>query len=217
MKIFRKQLSFAKKLFIICCLLLGIFRIDADSTYVTREAILEMVEFSRKLAQIGILQGDEYTPEDEKYSVTWDSSGTVQYYYKRFFSKSLPRDSFAQYKFLQKKGVWIPASLDENNEVDIDVLEKNLKKGDLLFWSNTHNDIPANRFPPVSHVMIYVGKSKSGNWLMVGSGTKGMGETTTRGGVDIYIFDPNRIMGCVRSETGECIENSQFLGNGRLK
>jgi hypothetical protein len=52
---------------------------------------------------------------------------------------------------------------------------------------------------------------------MVGAGTKGSGETTTRGGVDVYVFDPNRIMGCIKSETGKCIENSQFLGNGRLK
>ncbi|MCB1180137.1 MAG: hypothetical protein KDK36_21345, partial [Leptospiraceae bacterium] len=128
----------------------------------------------------------------------------------------IPRISYSQYKLLKNSSLLKIPELEEDDFIDPIKLKSRLKRGDLLFWTNTHDEIPEYRDPPISHVMIFVGVSKAGNFLMVGAGTKGVGETTTGGGVDLYIFEPNQVMGCVKNETGECKINSKFVGFGRF-
>lgn len=146
-----------------------------------------------------------------------DSSSFVQYAYRSIFGIPLPRESYGQYKYLLSQNLFQATPKLENGEVDIETLSSNLKRGDLLFWINTHSDIPTFRVPPVSHVMIYLGKSKQGNHLMLGVGSKGIGKRKIAGGVDIYVFHPSRFMGCVKDPEGNCIIDSEFIGHGRPK
>lgn len=113
----------------------------------------------------------------------------------------------------KKQGVYTSAPVDASGRITTEELVRDLRTGDVLFWENTYN---VNRDPPISHVMIYLGKNQEGRMKMFGAGSRGKGEQTNNGGLDVYVFDPNRIMGCVKNDSGECTINSRFLGYARF-
>jgi hypothetical protein len=197
-------------LFIGFCFLFSV-KIYSTSIF-SKENIQKLIELSDSL--IYIPAGSVHT-FDTGESIVLDSSGFVQYAYKTIFGIQLPRESIGQYRYLFSKNLILNTPKRETGEIDQEELNRNLKKGDLLFWINTHSDIPTDRNPPISHVMIYLGKSKLGNHIMVGVGSKGIGKNTDSGGVDLYLFSPEKFMGCVRDESGSCSLNSEFIGHGR--
>jgi cell wall-associated NlpC family hydrolase len=124
-----------------------------------------------------------------------DCSGTVQYILQSIANGSVPRTASAQYTWLKEWG-----SLNEEGSAPgADAIFAKLRPGDLLFWKGTY---VTNRYPDVSHVMIYLGRDPAtGVPLMFGaSSSKRRGWNGSA--VDIYEFNPMK--------PGK----SQFLGFG---
>ncbi len=93
-----------------------------------------------------------------------DCSGTVQHALTGV-GVSMPRSSYTQYQWALKEGVMNKVS--GVHRVDDPAL-KNLKPGDLLFWTGTYST--GKRKPPISHVMIYLGTLKAdGKPVMFGA------------------------------------------------
>lgn len=94
-----------------------------------------------------------------------DCSGAIQYAIKQQGVEKVPRMSHTFYLWIQEHGrlkkisqVYSP----DHTELST------LKPGDLLFWEGTYD--VGKRQPPISHVMMYLGKLKSdGNGVMFGS------------------------------------------------
>ncbi len=171
------------------------------------------------ISEFDIRYSKTWTPPDTSKPVRFDCSGTVQYIFSKALNFSIPRDSFSQYVFFKEKEFYSDPPMQDSDTVNTDELRKNLRFGDVLFWTNTYN-IPPGRNPPISHVMIYVGRDKKGVMKMAGANTWGNGYFTSSGGPDVYIFDPNQILGCVREVEGDrksrCIKQGQFVGFGRF-
>ncbi|MCB1160242.1 MAG: C40 family peptidase [Leptospiraceae bacterium] len=178
-----------------------------------------LVKEARRLGTLGIRYAASWKAPGETKARTMDCSGTAQYLYKHVLNKDISRSSYSQYQDLIKvnriKDVPMKAG-----KIDVDKLKKELRTGDLLFWVNTHDDIPADRNPPVSHVMVYLGIDKDGNMKMGGSHTFEKGETSQRGGPDVFFFKPDASIGCVHSVKGNrkspCIKGkeSRFMAYG---
>jgi hypothetical protein len=201
--------------FLVCLFLLNTFlysQISVDDRKELRKNIKWLSEFDIKYSKL-------WTPPDSSKPVRFDCSGTVQYLFQRSLNLILPRDSYSQYLFFKQKEKFEEAPLELDESVDIDELRKKLKFGDVLFWINSYN-MPPGREPPISHVMIYVGKTKTGLMRMAGSNTWGAGFFTKSGGPDVYDFDPNQKIGCVRERENDrkskCILESKFIGFGRF-
>ena len=171
------------------------------------------------LAAFDIKYSKAWTPPDSNKPVKLDCSGTVQYLYSKALSKTMPRDSYSQYNFFKEKGWMFEPPRTADNKVNTEELKKQLQFGDLLYWENSYN-VPSDRDPGVSHVMIYMGMDTTGVMRAAGSNTWGDGMITKGGGPDIYIFDPNQKLGCVREIEGDkkskCLKESAFIGYARF-
>ncbi|STX28809.1 NlpC/P60 family [Legionella beliardensis] len=91
-----------------------------------------------------------------------DCSGTMYYLLTKLGIKSVPRSSEGLYQWVKDKGNFYPITKPSFNDPEF----SKLKPGDLLFWSGTYK-----REHPiyVTHVMMYLGKNKQGEPLMVGA------------------------------------------------
>lgn len=192
-------------------LVMGFGLLFSDS--LTREEKQELVLHARQMGGIGIPYAGSWKPPGMSENWTMDCSNTVRYTYQKVFDKELPRISYDQYIAAKKSGVFHKAPVTPNGSVDTEALRKALRMGDVLFWENTYN---VDRDPPVSHVMVYLGKNKANNMKMFGAGTFGKGEQTNSGGVDVYPFDPNAKLGCSKDAAGKCVKNSRFIGFARF-
>lgn len=206
------QIQFIVRSIVIFSLFLPVMILPRKLTKLEKKALKE---FSNQIAERKIKYSQLYLPADEKNSLKMDCSNTVKYTYRKLFHLDLPRTSYEQYKFVKNNGTFSTTPVGPEGKIDSGLLNKKLKSGDILFWTNTHNDIPAGWDPPISHVMIYLGKSKTGKQLMFGAGTFGVGKNTKNGGIDIYPFDPEMRLGCVKNKKKECIRNSEFFGFGK--
>lgn len=145
----------------------------------TRQELAGRMEAeTRQLAASGVEYGAAWTPPGEGAAWKMDCSNTVRWLYASTLGKSLPRTASAQYEALRAKGrLWQRGGLNP-------LWMKGLKPGDLLFWENTYR--PARK-PPITHVMVFLGRDESGRMWMAGSqGSRG---------VDVYVFDPAQPMG----------------------
>ncbi|WP_419421290.1 C40 family peptidase (plasmid) [Legionella sp. D16C41] len=91
-----------------------------------------------------------------------DCSGTIYYLLTKLGIKSVPRSSEGLYQWVLKYGSFHPTTTNNINTTEF----SNLKPGDLLFWSGTYavqDNVSA------THVMLYLGKDKQGEPLMVGA------------------------------------------------
>jgi hypothetical protein len=169
----------------------------------------------RTLAEFDIRYGQNWTPPGEDKPIRMDCSATTQYLYRSVLGITIPRTSFDQYLAVQNAGNFVTPPKDSDGKIDSVALRSMLKTGDLLFWTNTHSDIPKERNPPIGHVMVYLGRTKAGVMKAGGANTFGRGEKVLRGGVDVFTFDPNMRIGCVKDKKGQCLVNSEFIGFGR--
>ncbi|MCB1191071.1 MAG: C40 family peptidase [Leptospiraceae bacterium] len=203
--------------FILFLLAVAILPLFAKGGRLSKKEKIRLIKAVRWISQFDIKYGSAWTPPKEEESMRMDCSNTARYLYKIALGIHLPRSSYDQYIEMRDKNRFFPAPVAEDSVlIDTEKLKKKLKTGDLLFWVNTYN-VPKDRNPPISHVMIYLGRTKKGNIMkMGGSNTFGKGDTTkVNGGPDIYSFDPNKFMGCVRGKNRECVINSSFYGYGR--
>ena len=64
-----------------------------------------------------------------------------------------------------------------------------LKPGDLLFWSGTYR---VKRTPPITHVMLYLGKTKNNELLMFGASNGRTYRGKRMNGVSVFDFKGNK-------------------------
>jgi peptidoglycan DL-endopeptidase CwlO len=111
-----------------------------------------------------------------------DCSGFIYYVLSGAGYKDVPRDSAEQYVWVRKNGAFRAVLSRSADSFEFD----ELKPGDLLFWSGTYE---ADRDIPISHVMIYLGKTKStGKPVMVGSTDGRSYDGVRRYGVSVFDF-----------------------------
>jgi cell wall-associated NlpC family hydrolase len=171
-----------------------------------------LVATVRWLAQEGVGYGEAWRLPQEKNAWVMDCSNTTRYLYKRALGMELPRTASDQYYTLWQQGRITAAPVKSDGAVDATALIGQMRSGDLLFWEWTYD---IKRTPPVSHVMIYLGRTADGLPKMAGSSSRGLGETSQRGGVDVYTFDPNAPMGGVKNMFGQYVRKARFVGFGR--
>lgn len=110
-----------------------------------------------------------------------DCSGTMYYLLTSMGIKSVPRQSSDIYLWVLKNG-----HFHATNTLDFNSPEfNNLKPGDLLFWSGTY---AIKRDPPITHVMLYLGKNMQGEPLMFGASNGRTYQGKKMWGVSVFDF-----------------------------
>ena len=138
----------------------------------------DLESYAHWLAAQGIPYSSPWVPPGEAKPWAMDCSNTVRWLYREHRAEMLPRTSAAQYEYFRQKGKF------QRVRPDPESLIRTLRRGDLLFWEHTHRPV---RKPPVTHVMMYLGRDEQGKMWMAGSqGTRGVG---------IYEFRPKMKMG----------------------
>lgn len=103
-------------------------------------------------------QGLTYTfGSSDPKSGGMDCSGTIFHLLQACGFKDTPRQSDEMCRWVMHASVLYRT---ENATSLGETAFSALRPGDLLFWSGTY-DAAATRHPPISHVMIYLGKRKS--------------------------------------------------------
>ena len=109
-------------------------------------------------------------------------SNRIQYLLKQAGVADAPRDSTGFYLWTEKAGTLQkvrPESLDDPSLAG-------LRPGDLMFWEGTYD---VKRDPPISHIMIYLGREKqTGLPVMVGSSDGRTYAGIRRNGVSVFDF-----------------------------
>ena len=172
-----------------------------------------LVDKVRQLSQHRIGYSERWVPPQSQEAWMMDCSNTSRYIYWSVFGIKLPRVASDQYYDLKQAGKITYAPRFPDGKVDREGLLAELRSGDLLFWEWTYD---IDRRPPITHVMVYLGRTADGVPKMVGSATRARGELTQSGGVDVYEFDPNANYGGVKNFWGNYVRRAQFVGFGRV-
>ena len=114
-----------------------------------------------------------------------DCSGFVYHILQKNGFAGVPRQSNEMYAW-----VWRAKKFYAFNGVTAKSFElENLRPGHLLFWTNTTTDEKTDRDPPITHVMIYLGKRKSDDSpIVVGSSEGRTYDGQKMFGVSIFDF-----------------------------
>ena len=111
-----------------------------------------------------------------------DCSGFIYHVLSKNGVPDVPRDASGQYVWVRKAGNFRAVLSRDIASFELD----ELKPGDLLFWTGTYR---VERDPPVTHTMIYLGKTKkSGRPIMVGASDGRTYEGVQRFGVSVFDF-----------------------------
>jgi peptidoglycan DL-endopeptidase CwlO len=111
-----------------------------------------------------------------------DCSGFIYFVLSSAGFKDVPRDSAGQYSWVRTNSVFHAVLSRSDDSFEL----KDLKPGDLLFWSGTYK---VDRDIPITHVMIYLGKEKSTDKpVMVGATDGRSYEGIRRFGVSVFDF-----------------------------
>jgi hypothetical protein len=138
----------------------------------------EIESKARWLESHGIRYSGRWVPPGESSAWSMDCSNTARWFHRELWGKNLPRTASDQYLFFRKQGKFRRARPDAAK------LARVLRPGDFLFWEHTYKP---RRKPPITHVMMYLGRDASGKMWMAGAqGSRG---------VDIYEFRPKGKMG----------------------
>lgn len=178
-----------------------------------RKAQLKLRDVAISLARHDIGYNKKWRPPGEKEPWVMDCSNTSRYLLQQAAGLEIPRTASSQYWVLDnKKLVWrVPK--DNEGRPSKAYLERNLQVGDLLFWEHTYKPV---REPPVTHVTVFLGKNKKGEWIMAGSQSRQRGELTDDiGGPDLYVFNPHAPSGGYSTMLGMHKVKGRFVGFGR--
>ena len=111
-----------------------------------------------------------------------DCSGTIYHLLKQAGFDDVPRDSSQQYEWVRQKSHFYAVLSKKQDNVEL----REMRPGDLLFWTGTYR---VDRDPPVTHVMVYLGKRKrDGTRLMFGSSDGRPYDGQRRNGVSVFDF-----------------------------
>jgi cell wall-associated NlpC family hydrolase len=133
---------------------------------------------ARWLESQGIRYAGNWVPPGESRGWAMDCSNAVRWFHRELWGRELPRTASDQYLHFRKQGKFKRARPDAAN------LAKRLRPGDFLFWEHTYKP---RRKPPVTHVMMYLGRDASGRMWMAGA--------QSSRGVRVYEFRPQSKMG----------------------
>jgi cell wall-associated NlpC family hydrolase len=120
-----------------------------------------------------------------------DCSGFIYHVLKKAGYIDVPRQSSDQYGWLRQKNEFYAVLSRSTGSFEF----KDLKPGDLLFWSGTYQ---VNREIPITHVMIYLGTEKlTDKPVMVGASDGRSYAGVRRSGVSVFDFkmpggEPNK-------------------------
>ena len=109
-----------------------------------------------------------------------DCSGTIYYLMNKLNVHDVPRQANDIYSWAWKNGRLYAVNSKQLNSFEFD----KLKPGDLLFWTGTYK---VHREPPITHVMIYLGKNRHGQPLMFGA-SDGTFKNKKTWGVTVFDF-----------------------------
>jgi len=133
---------------------------------------------ARWLQDQGIAYAGSWLPPGETKPWSMDCSNAVRWLHRTHRGEALPRTGSAQFEHFRRLGRFQRAKPDAAR------LARVLRPGDLLFWEHTYRPV---RRPPVTHVMMYLGRDREGRLWMAGSqGSRGVG---------IHEFRPAQRMG----------------------
>lgn len=112
-----------------------------------------------------------------------DCSGTIYHVLQKFGLKETPRQSDEMYRW-----TWEAGTFRAFNGKTPDTWEmKQIAPGDLLFWTNTVGKTDRN--PPITHVMMYLGKQTSDDKpVMFGASDGRSYDGIQRWGVSVFDF-----------------------------
>ncbi len=122
-------------------------------------AVKNLIHLALNLAEknLGYLYGSADTKNGGL-----DCSGTIYYLLNQFNLKDVPRSSESLYQWVREKGDFHAVHKQQLSSSEFN----NLKPGHLLFWGGTYQ---TKEKVNATHVMIYIGKNKVGEPLMIGS------------------------------------------------
>ncbi len=122
------------------------------------------VKLKKLIAEAEKLSKQNLTYEfgsDDPQNKGMDCSGTI-YYLLKTMDVDVPRDSEGMYQWVKKSGHFHSVQTQDFSSSEFSAL----KPGDLLFWTGTYNKTNAES---ISHVMLYLGKTKENKPIMFGS------------------------------------------------
>lgn len=111
-----------------------------------------------------------------------DCSGTVWHVLNRMGYREVPRTSAEMFEWVRRSGRLTRVN---GTPALTDPVFARLRPGDLLFWTGTWNN---GRPGAISHVMIYLGRTKDGTPVMVGASDGRRYEGQRRSGVSVFDF-----------------------------
>jgi len=164
-------------------------RKGAPNVTVSPEEILDFDANPAKVRQI-IEAGLELTKQNLGYTYGsadpanggMDCSGFIYYVLQQNGFPDVPRDSSQQYVWVRKAGNFDAVLSRREDSFELDAL----KPGDLLFWRGTYS---IDRDPPITHVMIYLGREKrTKKRVMVGASDGRTYDGKQRFGVSVFDF-----------------------------
>lgn len=134
-----------------------------------------------------------------------DCSGFIYCVLRQNGFPDVPRDSSQQYVWVRKAGNFDAVLSRHEDSFELDVL----KPGDLLFWRGTYS---IDRDPPITHVMIYLGREKrTKKRVMVGASDGRTYDGKQRFGVSVFDF-----MLPSAPKTNDAKLSPVFVGYGRI-
>ena len=115
-----------------------------------------------------------------------DCSGFVYHVLHKHGHTAVPRQSNEMYEWVWKAGTFRAC----NSLASMETFEfAELRPGDLLFWVNSTKDGKTDRDPPVTHVMIYLGKKAADGHPVVAGASDGRTYDGQRmNGVSVFDF-----------------------------
>ena len=114
-----------------------------------------------------------------------DCSGFVYHVLQKQGLTGVPRQSNDMYEWVWKAGTFRACNGRTMKSFEF----QELRPGDLLFWVNSTKDGKTDRDPPVTHVMIYLGKRRSdGNPVVAGASDGRTYDGQRMSGVSVFDF-----------------------------
>lgn len=160
---------------------------------------------AQSLQAQGIRYGGSFVPPGESSAWRMDCSNAARYLVRQTRGVELPRTASEQYNYLRRNGRLKRVGGLFGGVPDTKWWAKRLRPGDLLFWEHTYKP---QRKPPVTHVMVYLGRGERGELLMAGS--------QNSRGVGIYKLKPRVPYGGHGGFLGLFRKKGKLVAYGRL-
>lgn len=162
-------------------------------------------ELARHLQSLGLRYNATAQLPGDAQPRTMDCSNTSRYLIEKTKGIELPRTASDQYIYVRQRGRLKRAGGLFGGTPDTSWWTKHLQPGDLLFWEHTYKP---KRRPPVTHVMVYLGRDGNGAPLMAGA--------QNSRGVNIYKLQPRVSYGGHGGFLGLFKKKGKLVAYGRL-